>query len=367
MQSWEVTDMVDIYQYDKKKEEQTIIKTDTGKRKKEQYIENLREGDAVNDFFAVKLKKAQRPYKRGMFFEFLASDKTGEISVKYWGGDNKDRVKRLYESFNTGDVVQVRTGIVETYEDRLQISVNESSGGVRKCASNEYDVTDFLPALSEERITELYDIIKKEINVIQNESFQALLSTFFTDSEFVGMYTHSPSAISHHHNYVGGNLEHTVGVVRLCLNISEMYPNINKDLLLCGALLHDIGKLKEYTYDAAIDISNEGNFIGHIVIGEQWIREKIKGLKANGKTFPEDLEIQLIHLILSHHGRYEWGSPKMPKLVEALILHQADLMDSQVKNYLQMIEDAKKLTDEDWALIYDADIGKRRAIFLGEY
>ncbi|HUS99226.1 MAG TPA: HD domain-containing protein [Candidatus Thermoplasmatota archaeon] len=359
--------MVDIYQYDKKKEEQTIIKTDTGKRKKEQYIENLREGDAINDFFAVKIKKAQRPYKRGMFFEFLATDKTGEISVKFWGGDNKDRVKRLYESFNTGDVVQVRTGMVENYEDRLQISVNENTGGVRKCAPNEYDVTDFLPALSEERIVELYETVKKELKTIQNEPLKNLLASFFDDPEFVTMYMHSPSAISHHHNYVGGNLEHTVGVVRLCKNITEMYPNVNKDLLLCGALLHDIGKLKEYTYAAAIDISDEGNFIGHIVIGEQWIREKIQGLKASGKEFSKELENQVVHLILSHHGKYEWGSPKIPKLVEACILHQADLMDSRVKNYLQMIEDAKKQTDEEWTFIYDADVGKRRAIFLGQY
>ncbi|KYK23738.1 hypothetical protein AYK25_06475 [Thermoplasmatales archaeon SM1-50] len=359
--------MTDIYQYEKKKEEQTIIKTDTGKRKKEQYIENLREGDAVNDFFAVKLKKAQRPYKRGMFFEFVATDKTGDISVKYWGGDNKDRVKRLYESFNTGDVVQVRTGMVETYEDRLQISINENSGGVRKCTPNEYDVTDFLPALNEERINELYEVIKKELKTIQNEPLKNLLALFFDDPKFVSMYLHSPSAITHHHNYVGGNLEHTVGVMRLCLNISEMYPRVNKDLLLCGALLHDIGKLKEYIYTAAIDISDEGNFIGHIVIGEQWIKEKIQQLHRAGKEFPEELEHQLIHLILSHHGKYEWGSPKLPKLVEACILHQADLMDSQVKNYLQMIQDAKRQTDEDWTFVYDADVGKKRAIFLGEH
>jgi 3'-5' exoribonuclease len=359
--------MVDIYQYEKKKEEQTIIKADTGKRKKEQYIENLREGDAINDFFAIKLKKPQRPYKRGMFFEFLATDKTGEISVKFWGGDNKDRVKRLYESFSQGDVVQIRTGMVENYEDRLQISVNENTGGIRKCAPNEYDVTDFIPALPEGRINELYEIIQKEVKAIKSEPIAQMLSLFFKDHDFVSLYKHSPSAISHHHNYVGGNLEHTVGVVRLCQNISEMYPKVNKDLLIAGALLHDIGKLKEYRYAAAIDVTEEGNFVGHIVIGERWVREKIDELRTSGKAFSKELENQLIHLILSHHGRYEWGSPKMPKLVEAIILHQADLMDSQVKNFMQMVEDAKKLTDEDWTLIYDGDIGKRRAIFLGEY
>jgi len=360
--------MVDIYQYDnKKKEEQTIIPTDTGRRKKEQYIENLREGDGINDFFAVKLKRPLRAYKRGMFFEFLATDKTGEISVKFWGGDNKDRVKRLYDSFSTGDVVQVRTGMVETYEDRLQISVNENTGGVRKCTVNEYDVTDFIPALSEEKIKELYETVKKEMKTIHNESLKQLLSLFFSDHEFVKMYTHSPSAISRHHNYVGGNLEHTVGVIRLCQNISEMYPNINKDLLFTGALLHDIGKLKEYSYAAAVDVTEAGNFLGHIMIGSQWIKEKIQVLRADEKEFSTALENKLLHLILSHHGRYEWGSPKIPKLVEACILHQADLMDSQVKNYLQMVEDAKKLTDEDWMLIFDADAGKKRAIFLGDY
>jgi 3'-5' exoribonuclease len=136
---------------------------------------------------------------------------------------------------------------------------------------------------------------------------------------------------------------------------------------LCGAVLHDIGKLKEYSYGAAIDMSDEGNFIGHIVIGEQWIREKIQLLKKQGDDFPEELEHQLVHLILSHHGRYEWGSPKLPKLVEACILHQADLMDSQVKNYLQMRDDAKRQTDEEWTFVYDADAGKKRAIYLGEY
>ena len=116
--------MADIYQYDKKSE-QAMIDTDSGKRHKERYIENLREGDIVNDFFAVKIKKPQRTYRRGVFFEFIGTDKTGEISIKYWGGDNKDRIKRLYDSFSVGDVVQIRQGNVEIYDERPQISINE--------------------------------------------------------------------------------------------------------------------------------------------------------------------------------------------------------------------------------------------------
>jgi len=359
--------MGDIYHYDKKKEGQTLIKADTGKRNKEQFVENLREGDVVNDFFAVKIKNPPRGYKKGTWFDFIAADKTGEIFVKFWGGDNKDRVKRIYDSFSVGEVVQIRSGYLEIYEEKPQISVNESTGGIRRCSPDEYDVSDFVPALEEEKINELYVALKKEINNVNNESLKNLLKLFFDDSEFVNEYTHSPSAITHHHNYVGGNLEHSLGVLRLCKNICGMYPDMNEDLLICGAILHDVGKLKEYIINAAIDKTDDGHFIGHIVIGDRWVREKIADLRKNGKNFSEDLEKKLSHIILSHHGRYEWESPRMPMIIEACVLHYADLMDSQVKNYMQNLKDAKKLTEDDWAYVYDPDFGKKRPLFLGEY
>jgi 3'-5' exoribonuclease len=359
--------MSDIYSYDKKQDEQTMIKTDTGRRKKEQFIENLREGDVINDFFAVKMKNPPRPYKKGIWFDFVATDKTGEIGVKFWGGDNKERVKRLYDSFKVGDVLQIRAGYVEIYEERPQVSINENTGGLRRCSPSEYDVCDFIPALEENQIKEYFGQIKKDIKTVENVQLKNLLTLFFDDSGFVRDFTHTPSAMTHHHNYVGGNLEHTVGVIRLCNNICEMYPGIDRDLLITGAILHDIGKLKEYNTTAAIDKTEEGNFIGHIVIGDRWIREKIAELKKNDKDFDQDLENHLCHLILSHHGKYEWGSPRMPKTVEACVLHQADLMDSQVKNYIQRLEDAKKLTDEEWAFLWDPDLGRKRIIYLGAH
>jgi len=160
--------MPDLYNYSKKKDEQTMIETDTGKRKKEQFIENLREGDVVNDLYAVKIKNPPRSYKRGTWFGLVATDKSGEINVKFWGGENKDRVKRLYDSFKVGDVVQVRLGNVEIYEDKPQISINETTGGLRRCGSNEYDVKDFIPSLDEEKIKELLGVVKKEISGIEN-------------------------------------------------------------------------------------------------------------------------------------------------------------------------------------------------------
>lgn len=337
------------------------------KHAKRQFIENLKESDFINDLFAVKLKKSPRPYRKGLFFDCILSDKTGEIVVKYWGGDNKEKVKRIFDGFSVGDVIEVHNGTVESYEDKLQISINEKTGSLRKCTPGEYDVTDFIPALEENVITRLFETLKKDFQSIQNQPLKNLLASFFNDPDFVHTYTHSPSAITHHHNYVGGNLEHAVGVARICKTIVEFYPNINRDLLITGAILHDVGKIREYTYTAAIDKSDEGNFIGHIVIGDRWIREKINEIRTQGVTFPLELENHLSHLILSHHGRYEWGSPRMPKTVEACILHYADLMDSQVKNFIQTIENARKMSDDEWTYIYDGDLGKKRAIFLGEY
>lgn len=358
--------MADILNYNKRKDEQTMIETNTGKRKKEQFTENLRDGDIVNDFFAVKIKNPPRAYKRGTWFSLVVTDKTGEINVKFWGGDNKDRVKRLYDSFITGDVIQIRLGNVEIYEEKPQISINETTGGIRRCNPKEYDVSDFIPALEEERIKELFDVVKEEIKSVENEQLKDLLTLFFDDSHFVKDYTNSPSAITHHHNYVGGNLEHTVGVIRLCSNICEMYPGINRDLVITGAILHDIGKLNEYEATAAIDKTSEGNFIGHIVMGDRWIKDKVIELKNKGKDFDLDLENKLCHIILSHHGRYEFGSPRMPKTIEACVVHQADLMDSQVKNFIQKIEDGRKNTDDEWAFLWDSDVGMKRPMYLGE-
>jgi len=358
--------MPDLYNLGKKKDEQTMIEADIGKRKKEQFIENLREGDVVNDIYAVKIKNPPKSYKKGTWFGVVVVDKTGEINIKFWGGENRDRVKRLYDSFKVGDVIQVRLGNVEIYEDKPQISINESVGGLRRCSPSEYDVRDFIPSLDDEKIKELLKVVKGDIASVENVQLKSLLDMFFNDSKFVKEYAHSPSAMTHHHNYVGGNLQHSVGVTRLCKNICEMYEGINKDLVITGAILHDIGKLKEYDVKAAIEKTLEGNFIGHIVMGDRWLREKIVKLRDDGIAFDQELEDKLCHIILSHHGKYEYGSPRMPKTIEACVIHAADLMDSQVKNFIQNIEEGRKTSEDEWAFIWDSDIGMKRAMYLGE-
>ena len=352
--------MTDILKYGTESEKNST------KKQKAHFIESIREGDVINDVFAVKVKSAPRPYKRGTWFGIVVSDRTGEISVKFWGGDNKDRVKRLYDSFKIGDVIEIRLGNVELYDGKLQISVNEKNGGLRRCSDEEFNASDFIFSLTGDERMHLFESIRSEIQAIKQPNLRMLLETFFKDEEFVKDYMLSPSAITNHHNYVGGNIQHAVGVLRLCKNICEYYPNIDVDMVVTGAILHDVGKLKEYRYSSAIDKTDEGNLIGHIVLGEHWIREVIEGLRKNGSDFPTELEYHLCHIILSHHGRYEFGSPRMPKTIEACVLHQADLMDSQVKNYLQSIDDAKRMTDDSWTFLYDPDVGRRRPFYLGE-
>ena len=356
--------MTDLYNY-QKKEEQMMIKTDTGKRKKDQFIENLREGDVVNDFFAVKIKNPPRAYKRGTWFNLIATDKTGEINIKYWGGENKERVKRLYDSFKVGDVIQVRQGNFEMYEEKPQVSISEKAGGIRRCSPDEYDIEDFLPSLDKEVVKKLREELKGFIKSVENKDLKKLLDSFFSTKNIEKEFLTSPSAITHHHNYVGGNLEHTVGVARLCDNICTMYPTADRDLVITGAILHDIGKLKEYQTTAAIDKTDEGNFIGHIVMGDRWIREKISEIRKKDE-FSVDLENKICHIILSHHGKYEYGSPRLPKTIEAMIVHSADLMDSQVKNFIQKIEEGRKNSEEDWAYIWDSDAGQKRPMYLSE-
>ena len=324
--------MDNLYKYNKKNE-QTMIDMGSAKLKKKQFVEDLREGDVVNDIYAVKIKNPPRQYKKGVWFDLVIIDKTGEINLKYWGGDNKERVKRLYDSFKIGDVIQVRLGNVEIFADKPQISVNETVGNIKKCKESEYDITNFVRALEKEKIQELLKTIKNEISKLKNNELRALLELFFSDSNFSERYCRSPSAITHHHNYVGGNLEHTLGVLRIGEIIAESY-DLDRDLILTGAILHDIGKIETYDYDLTTEriVENDkGRLIGHIIIGQEMIQEKIELIK----DFPEELAMNLKHLILSHHGKIEWGSPVEPATPEALALHHADLSDSQVKKLIQ--------------------------------
>ncbi len=248
--------------------------------------------------------------------------------------------------FEEGDVVLL-DGRVELYNDKPQLKVTNL------LKVDGYETGDFLPKTSKD-VDKLFDYIKSI--EIQNPYLRSLLASFFKDEEFVSLFKKSPAAKSLHHCYLGGLVEHTYEVIKICEIVCEIFPQIDREFLLTGAVLHDIGKMEELRFTRILDYTDEGRLIGHIIMGERVVREKMLSIPG----FPKNLKMRMSHLLLSHHGEYEWGSPKRPKTLEACALHYVDNLNAQVNRFIQIIEKEK---DKNWA---DYDKLLERHIYIGE-
>lgn len=307
-----------------------------------QFIADLKDRDMVNSQFMV-FEKQLRDFKNkpGKFLNLVVGDKTGQMEAKIW-----DNGEEIALSIKEGDVVLLK-GKIESYNDKLQLKVDNLQ------YVDDYDTGDFLPETSKD-VDKLFNYIKS-VN-IQNHYLKSLLNSFLNDQEFVISFKKSPAAKSLHHAYLGGLVEHTYEVIRICEVVCELFPQIDRDLLFTGAILHDIGKMEELTWTKAIDYTDEGRLIGHVVIGERIISERMATIGG----FPKELKMRMTHLLLSHHGEYEWGSPKRPKTLEACTLHYAENLDAQVNRFILLIEKGKNKT---WA---DYDKLLERYIYIGE-
>lgn len=316
-------------------------------------VKSLKDGDSVEGAFAVRsvdgVGEGLRDYskKTGRFFVLRVGNSGGDISLKYWGGKNPDAVSALFSSLAVGDVISVKGRCTnDSYSKQLVISVNEEvrygspEEYVKKAEPGEFDASDFLPTLPEDVIDRLKAELTEFIRSISKSDLKNLVSSFFDDETFRKSFEKSPAARQNHHNYLGGLLEHSVNVAKLCDTICGFYK-LDRDLLITGALLHDSGKTHEYSAGASIDITEEGRLIGHIQIAAERVSRKAGAIEG----FPEGLRNKIIHMILSHHGELEYGSPKLPAFPEAIALFHADYMDSSVKNTLQEIENRD---GEDW-------------------
>lgn len=313
-------------------------------------VTDFKEGDFIVGKFAVRTKETPREYKNkpGKYFFLGIGDKTGEISLKFWGGSDQNRLMEMYNSFQVGDVIEV-TGEVamDKYDNVLALNMDEALHALRKCGEEEYKSEDFLP-VTDRDIEDMTEEMHTIIASVEEENLRALLESFFSDEEFVSAFKDSPAAMKHHHSYVGGLLEHTLNVVKFCDMISKNYPAINRDLLITGAILHDVGKISAYRAVTSIDMTDRGKFLGHITLSSAMIEKKLKGMGA----FPEVLKMKLNHLIISHHGNVEseYQSPKGLKIPEASALYHADLLDANVKDFLQEMEREKNIED-DWVYL----------------
>ena len=288
------------------------------------YIESIHEGENISDVYLIK-QKTSAVTKNGKPYEnMILQDKTGTIDAKIWEPNSAG-----IEDFNALDYVQI-TGNVTSFNGALQVSVQRA----RKCREGEYDPADYLP-VSSKNIDDMFAQITQYISGITSPYLKQLLEAFFVnDADFIKAFKTSSAAKSVHHSFVGGLLEHTLSVTNLCNYLAEAYPMINKDLLLSVAILHDIGKTRELSDFPENDYTDEGQLLGHIVMGYQMLKEKIDRIEG----FPKKLETELLHCILSHHGELEFGSPKLPSLIEACALAHADDTDAKLDIFAEEFE-----------------------------
>jgi len=317
-----------------------------------QLISELKPGDRVDSYFSVNYKKPVTDYKYGAMFEFRVADKSGQITVKYWGGQDKQVVQRLFDSFDREHVVRVK-GEVAEYKQALEISVSEKNGGsISKAPEGEYDLSELIKAY--ENIDEMRSELLAFVDGIKNEYLRKLLDSFFADRDFMEAFATSPASISLHSAAVGGLLYHTVHVAKLCVRVTELHPELERDLVIAGALLHDIGKVQSFKVTSNIQATEQGNLVGHIILGDQELLAHI----AKMPEFPELTASKLRHILLAHHGKKEWGSPVEPMFPEALAVHEADDLDAKLDNMIAKRENA--VTEDDW--IWDQRHG--RLIYL---
>ncbi|MEW6203292.1 MAG: HD domain-containing protein, partial [bacterium] len=261
--------------------------------------------------------------KTGRYAIIQLSDRTGSIRGICW-----DIGEHVHKTVQVGSIVYVE-GKVESYNDQLQINVHNVALSQRK----DYNPSDFLP-VSGVDTEKMFQYLLKEIEQITDKHLQKLLRLFFTDAAFVEKFKRAPAAKSIHHSHLGGLVEHTVNCLKIGKTVCENYPQLNRNILLAGIMLHDAGKIEEFEYENKIGYTDRGRLLGHIVIGEQMIYDKIKSIK----NFPEKLAHEFLHLIISHHGESPMGSPKRPKTPEACALHYLENLDAQTNRFLQIIQ-----------------------------
>jgi 3'-5' exoribonuclease len=259
----------------------------------------------------VKAKKNGEPY-----LALILADRTGQIEAKMW-----DNVEEFIEVFDQEDFLKVK-GLINKYKNRFQLTIHK----LRRMPESEIDFADYLPKTTKD-IGELWRTLTDFVASFQNPHLKALVELFMADPEIAERYRNAPAAKSLHHAYIGGLLDHVVSLFRSCDLLCRNYPQVNRDLLLTGAFLHDIGKIQELTYNRSFSYTTRGQLLGHMIIELEMLQAKIEKLPG----FPPELKTLLEHLIISHHGQYEFGSPKLPMFPEALMLHYLDDLDSKME------------------------------------
>ena len=293
---------------------------------KRQFVEALQEGDTVNDYFVAIRKDLRTQQNGGKFLGMVFKDKTGEVGGILW--NNAPAVAKLFE---LGDVVNVRGNVV-SYQDRLQIRVEQ----VLPMREDEYSRAD-LVAVPGDTPT-LFAEFRALLERVENEWLTRLIDSFLDDQGFVERFSAAAAGKKWYHAYPGGLVRHCLEMARLACAACEIFPSIDRDVLLTGVLLHDVGKLDELSQDLFVEYTAAGRLLGHLAIGAALVERKIAAIEG----FPETLRLQVLHCILAHHGTQDNGSPVVPKTMEALVLYHIDNLGAQVDAFERLVGEAKE-------------------------
>lgn len=309
-----------------------------------QWVNEIKEEDKIKGLYLAKTKKLGTTKRGDPFLILTLTDRTGDIETRVW-----DRAEELASLFNEGDILDVE-GKADSYRNQIQLVLSDL-----KKAEGDSDPFLFIED-SSKSVSDMVSELKKVLKKIGNRHLKSLVDRFFSDRQFMESFRQAPAAKNFHHAYRGGLLEHTLSVCEMAHTMAKQYPELDGDVLLAGAFLHDIGKVKEFKGDLSINYTDEGRLVGHLVMGVSMLEEKLQPMKG----FPEELALRLKHLILSHHGQFDFGSPKRPKFLEAIALNLVDDLDAKIKGIAKFIEkDQKEGSWTDYNRMFERYFFKR--------
>jgi len=301
------------------------------------FINQLGERESVDQVFAVGDKQLRANRAGNLYLHLRLVDKTGWITGMLWNANES-----IADRFEAGDYVNVQ-GTTQLFNGSLQLIVT----GVVKVQKEKVDEEDFV-TLRQSDIDHLINRVSKMLRGMRNVHLRNLAECFLADEDFMAQMSAAPAGIKNHHAYKGGLLEHVVSLMEVCATVAPHYKDVDADLLLLGAFLHDSGKIRELAYERELSYTDEGQLIGHLVIAIEFVDAKIREAeRLSGEDFPAELALRIKHMIVSHHGEYEFGSPKLPMTPEAIALHFLDSLDAKLHTVGQLLREDVS-ADSNW-------------------
>lgn len=293
------------------------------------FVQQFKDGEALEEVYLVTDKQLRANRNGNLYLQIELRDRTGAISARLWNAG-----EHLFRSFDVGDFILAR-GKVQLFQGALQVILSQ----IERAEVERIDLSDFLPH-TEHDVSKLLDRLRGTLMRLANPHLRALVECFLMDEQFVRSFCQVPAGVRNHHAYLGGLLEHVVTLLDAADRVLPLYPDLDRDLLLMGIFLHDIGKVRELSFGKVFAYTDEGQLIGHLVIGVEMLNEKAARVPdLTGEPFPAELLLRLKHMILSHHGTYEFGSPRLPMTPEAIALHHLDNFDAKVHTFTRDIRE----------------------------